>query len=184
MISPRCGLANSLRSEALQKQNAWRRQHIRAATEDRSQDANAIVGGHRESTTPRPSRLQRNLVGLRVVVVDDDDSSLDYFAMALRTCGAVVLTASTAKDALRLVQEQRPDVVLSDIAMRGDGYWLVREIRGLADQAASLAPVVATTAFGREHSRAGALAAGFNEFLAKPVDPEILCRTIANMAGR
>jgi CheY-like chemotaxis protein len=120
-----------------------------------------------------------------VVVVDDDETSLDYFAMALRTCGAVVMTASSAEDGLRLIQEQHPDVVLSDIAMVGqDGYWLVREIRRLADQAVSLAPVVATTAFGREHSRARALAAGFNEFLTKPVDPEVLCRTIASAGGR
>jgi CheY-like chemotaxis protein len=44
--------------------------------------------------------------------------------------------------------------------------------------------VVATTAYGHEHSRARALAAGFNELLPKPVDPEVLCRTIARMAGR
>src|SRR5438552_271298 len=94
--------------------------------------------------TPRPSLLPRNLVGLKVVVVDDDESSLDYFAVALGTCGAEVMTASTAAEALRLVQAGCPDVVLSDIAMVGrDGYWLVREIRGLADQAARLVPVVA-----------------------------------------
>jgi CheY-like chemotaxis protein len=83
-----------------------------------------------EVTTPRPSLLPRNLVGLKVVVVDDDESSRDYFALALSTCGAEVMTASTAVEALRLVQAGCPDVVLSDIAMVGrDGYWLVREIR-------------------------------------------------------
>jgi CheY-like chemotaxis protein len=139
----------------------------------------------RESATPRPSLLPRNLVGLKVVVVDDDETSLDYFALALSACGAAVMTASTAVEALRLVQAGCPDVVLSDIAMVGrDGYWLVREIRGLADQAARLVPVVATTAYGREHSRERTLAAGFSERLPKPVDPEVLCQTIARMAGR
>jgi CheY-like chemotaxis protein len=184
MTSPHCGFADSLRSEVLPKRNAERGRRVRAAAADRSQHQNPVAGRRRESSTPRPSPLSRNLVGLKVVVVDDDADSLDYFAMALRTYGAVVITASTALDALRLVQEERPDVVLSDIAMRGeDGYWLVREIRRLADQAVSLVPVVAATAYD-EHSRTTTLAAGFSEHLAKPVDPELLCHTIANAAGR
>ena len=118
-----------------------------------------------------------------VVVVDDDEGSLDYFAMALRTYGAVVLTASNAVDALQLVRERRPDAVLSDIAMADhDGYWLVREIRG--DAALQRIPVIATTAYGREHSRQRTLEAGFTEHLAKPVDPAILTVTIAKVTGR
>jgi CheY-like chemotaxis protein len=120
-----------------------------------------------------------------VLVVDDDGASLDFFAVVLKICGAAVMTASSALDALGLFLERQPDVVLSDIAMVGqDGYWLVREIRGLPDQAARGVPVVATTAYGRDHSRDRALAGGFNDFLPKPVDPELLCRTIAKAAGR
>lgn len=119
------------------------------------------------------------------MVVDDDDSSLDYFAVALRTCGATVLTASSAPEALRLVEAHRPDVVLSDIAMVGhDGYWLVGQILRFGERAGRRIPVVATTAYGREHSRERILAAGFVEHLPKPVDPELLCRTIGNAAGR
>jgi CheY-like chemotaxis protein len=122
---------------------------------------------------------------LKVLVVDDDEGSLDYFAMALGTTGAAVATASTAVDALSAVQDQRPDVVLTDIAMPGhDGYWLVREIRGLPDPTVRAVPVVATTAYGRVHSRERALAAGFVEHLSKPVEPELLCATIARVAGR
>jgi CheY-like chemotaxis protein len=43
---------------------------------------------------------------------------------------------------------------------------------------------VATTAYGREHSRARTLAAGFTEHLPKPVEPDVLCQTIADVAGR
>jgi CheY-like chemotaxis protein len=76
-------------------------------------------------------------------------------------------------------------VVLSDIAMVGhDGYWLVREIRALPGAAGPALPVVAATAYGREHSRARALDAGFTDLLGKPVDPELLCRAIARAAGR
>ena len=183
MTLSRWTLAHSLRSEALPKHHPERHRRPRATSEERSPRPNHVAGKSHASPTPGRSPLPRNLVGLKVVVVDDDEASLEYFEMALITCGAVVMRASTARDALRLVQEQRPDVVLSDIAMKAeDGYWLVREIRRLADQGGT--PVVAATAYGRDHSRTIALAAGFNEHLVKPVDPELLCRTIASAAGR
>jgi len=118
------------------------------------------------------------------VVVHDDVDSLEYFAIALQTCGAEVVTASTAVDGVRLVEAERPDAVLSDIAMVGhDGYWLVREVHRLVADGGKV-PVVAMTAYGREHSRARAIAAGFIDHLAKPVDPEVLCTTVARAAGR
>lgn len=175
----------ALRSEALPKRGGNDRRSIRAAGEDGPRQESPPTGRDRESSTPRPSPSPRSLVGLKILVVDDDDGSLDYFAVALKTAGAVVATASTAVDALSIVQEQRPDAVLSDIAMPGqDGYWLVREIRGLPDPAARSVPVVATTAYGRVHSRQRALAAGFVDHLAKPVDPDLLCMTMARVAGR
>jgi CheY-like chemotaxis protein len=170
-----------MRAEALPTRR--RARGLAASSENRTPwDA---VAGRQESTRPAGSTARVRLTGLKVVIVDDDDGNLDYFAVALRTYGAVVVTASNAADGLRLVQEQRPDVVLSDIAMVGhDGYWLVREIRRLGDESVRHVPVIATTAYGREHSRARTLAAGFSEHLSKPVDPDLLCRTIASAAGR
>jgi len=171
--------------EALPNRRVSRHRHVRAVSEEQSRSRRPEGGDARESSAPGPSRLARTLVGLSVLVVDDDSSNLDFFAAVLKICGAGVLTASSAVDALALVRERRPDAVLSDIAMVGqDGYWLVREIRGLADEAARAVPVVATTAYGREHSRDRALAGGFDDFLPKPVDPEVLCRAIAKAVGR
>jgi CheY-like chemotaxis protein len=65
-----------------------------------------------------------------------------------------------------------------------DGYWLLSEIRRHADVGVRRVPVVAATAFGRNFSRAQALAAGFHEQLSKPVDPDHLCRVIASAVGR
>ena len=125
------------------------------------------------------------LVGLRVLVVDDDEGSRDYFAMALQTAGAIVTVSATAPEALRILQECRTDVVVSDIAMPDrDGYWLVGEIRALADAAIRNVPVVATTAYGQTHSRQRALAAGFVEHLPKPVEPDVLQATVARVVGR
>jgi CheY-like chemotaxis protein len=183
MTSP-CRFSNSPHLEALPNRPTRRRWHIRDAKQD-PPPPEPPDRGQRESSTPTRSPFPRDLVGLDVLVVDDDSGSLDYFAAVLNLCGAIVMTASSALEALRLMQERRPHVVLSDIAMVGqDGYWLVREIRGLSDDTARAVPVVATTAYGREHSRDRALAGGFNDFLAKPVDPDLLCRTIAKATGR
>lgn len=155
-----------------------------AVSESSSRPTHPHTGDQREAPVPAPSHLPRNLAELTVLVVDDDSASLEFFAVVLKICGAAVVTASSAREALGLVQERRPDVILSDISMVGqDGYWLVREIGALSDQAARAIPVVATTAYGREHSRDRALAGGFRDFLAKPVEPSLLCLTIARAAG-
>ena len=86
---------------------------------------------------------------------------------------------------LGAVEQERPDVILTDIAMPGeDGYWLLSEIRHHAAGGVSGLPVVAATAYGRDHSRARVLAAGFLDHLPKPVDPDVLCRAIAAAVGR
>jgi CheY-like chemotaxis protein len=173
----------SARSEEVPKH--WRRRDVVAKSPGDASSSEHDVFEPRDSARAGESRARARLAGLTVLVVDDDEGNLDYFAMALRAYGARVATASTAVEGLRLVKEQRPHVVLSDIAMVGhDGYWLVREIRRLADESIRSVPVVATTAYGREHSRARTLAAGFTEHLPKPVEPDVLCQTIADVAGR
>ena len=87
--------------------------------------------------------------------------------------------------ALRLALDERPDVIVSDIAMIGeDGYWLVGRLRQLPPEMLAPVPVIAATAYGREHSRERVLAAGFTAHLQKPVDPEELCRVVAKVIGR
>jgi len=135
-----------------------------------------------ESSSPT---LSRNLTGVRILVVDDDDATLEFLAAALTHCGARVTTAADAPAALSSLSQARPDVVLSDIAMpTHDGYWLLGEIRKLDDPRLRAVPVVATTAYGRVHSRERTHAAGFVAHVAKPVDPEVLCRAIAGVLGR
>jgi CheY-like chemotaxis protein len=173
------------RDEAVPRPTKARRRDAHASTNGGYQVDGRRSGHAEPSRQARPSRLPSSLVGLRVVVVDDDPDTVELFAVALMTCGAAVTMATTAADALRLVTEIRPDVVLSDIAMpRGDGYWLVGEIRRLAEEALRRIPVVAATAYGREHSRERVVAAGFADHLQKPIDPEALCRAIARAAGR
>jgi CheY-like chemotaxis protein len=134
---------------------------------------------------PAPEPLPRNLVDVRVLVVDDDEATLEFLAAALGYCGAQVTVATSAAEALAALAGARPDVVVSDIAMQGhDGYWLLREIRKVDDPVLSQVPVVAATAYGRVHSQERTRAAGFAAHISKPVDPDTLCRIVGAAAGR
>jgi CheY-like chemotaxis protein len=121
-----------------------------------------------------------DLRGLRVLVVEDDADCLELFTVILRHCGAEVAAASSVREAMELFEHSRPAVVVSDISMPGeDGFGLLRRLR---ERGTSI-PTVAVTAFGKEHSRAQCLGAGFRDHLTKPVDPDVLCKTVAGVAG-
>jgi CheY-like chemotaxis protein len=170
--------------EALSKRTG-RYRAVRSSIGEPPGGDEAFFAGPPQARAQGRSRLPRVLVGVRVLVVDDDPDTTDLFAAALAACGADVVTATSAAEALRALAARAPDVVVTDIAMPGaDGYWLLREIRQLEDARARALPVLAVTAFGREHFRARVLAAGFVDRLEKPVDPEALCAAVARASGR
>jgi signal transduction histidine kinase/ActR/RegA family two-component response regulator len=110
------------------------------------------------------------LAGVRVLVVDDDESTLELLTTALSTTGAHVISAQSARDALRRVTADSPDVIVSDIAMPGeDGYWLIQHVRTLSG-ARARTPAIALTALARREDRARVLNAGYQLHVAKPVE--------------
>jgi CheY-like chemotaxis protein len=137
------------------------------------------------SPSARSGSLPRVLAGLQILLVDDDPDIIELFTAVLSACGGDVVAADNASDGLALAIQTRPHVIVSDIAMTGeDGYWLVGRLRRLPADMRPNVPVLAATAYGREHSRNRVLAAGFTEHVQKPVDPEDLCRLVAKLAGR
>jgi CheY-like chemotaxis protein len=125
------------------------------------------------------------LVGLHVLVVDDDPEARELLLTVLEYGGALVTVVATARDAFRHVQRVTPDAVVSDIAMpHEDGYWLIREMRALDGIRGHRVPAIAITGHGDVHGPARTLAAGFDVHLAKPVDPWELCRVIASLTRR
>jgi len=103
----------------------------------------------------------------------------------LGECEAEVLTASTAAEALSLIEQHRPDVLLSDIGMPNvDGYELLRRVRMLGISRGGQLPAIALTAFARSEDRTRALRAGFLVHVAKPVEPSELVATVASVTGR
>ena len=125
------------------------------------------------------------LLGVRVLVVDDDADARDLVARVLGDAGAVTLTAASAAEAIDLVKAERPDVLVSDIGMPDtDGYELLRRVRGLGPDRGGRVPAVALTAFARTEDRTRALRAGFLVHVSKPVDASELVATVASIARR
>jgi PAS domain S-box-containing protein len=121
-----------------------------------------------------------SLRGLHVMVLDDEASVRELLALTLSKCGASVTLASSVEDALSLLPNLSPDVVISDIAMPGaDGYEFIQKLRTLARPRGTDLPVIALTAYASEHDRERALRAGFDRHLTKPIDPVELVRTVA-----
>ena len=122
------------------------------------------------------------LCGVTVLVVEDDDDTREVFKVMLEICGARVVCADTARTGLQTFAREHPHAIVSDIAMPGeDGYWLIGEVRRHLGVPPEKVPAIAVTAFSGQHPRATALAAGFQAHLAKPVDPDELCRTVARL---
>ncbi|HSD20533.1 MAG TPA: ATP-binding protein [Anaeromyxobacter sp.] len=124
-----------------------------------------------------------DLAGARVLVVDDEADSRDVLLQLLASWGARTAGAASVREALDAVARERPDLIVSDIAMPGeDGFTFVRELRRIeASHGERRVPVAALTAFARPEDRQRALAAGFDAHLAKPVDPTTLHATIAGL---
>jgi signal transduction histidine kinase/ActR/RegA family two-component response regulator len=126
-----------------------------------------------------------DLTGIKVLIVDDESDARELLYRVLADCGAQVLSAGTAEEALRLVKEERPHILVSDVGMPGvDGYELLRRVRALGESAGGKVPAVALTAFARSEDRTRALRAGFLVHVSKPVEPSELVATVASIAGR
>jgi CheY-like chemotaxis protein len=130
----------------------------------------------------RPDATPR-LDGVRVLVVDDTAYVLDAVSTILEAAGATITAVGSAEQALALLQEERPDVLLSDLAMPGrGGYWLIGQVRALPPERGGATPAAALTAYcGPEH-RASVLRAGFQYHVEKPVGIRELVGVVAILA--
>jgi PAS domain S-box-containing protein len=127
------------------------------------------------------SSIDRSLLsGVRVLVVEDDHDARTSLAAILEQFGAQPTVVGSARAAYEAVVRNCPDVLLSDIAMpEEDGYALIRRIRG--SMAATHLPAVAMSAYADGGAREQALDAGFQVYLAKPVEPTTLAATLATL---
>jgi len=122
--------------------------------------------------------------GVRILVVDDDADSRVFLSTLLENHGGLVSSAGSTTEAIGLFRQDRPDVLVSDIAMPGqDGYDLIRHVRELSADAGGLTPAVALTAYVRTEDQDAALAAGYDRHIKKPVVVSELLSAVAELAA-
>jgi PAS domain S-box-containing protein len=119
--------------------------------------------------------------GVRVLVVDDQADAQEVARKALESCGAEVRTAGSVMQALEMLEGWSPTVLVSDIVMpQQDGYALIRQVRAREATQGGHVAALAFTALARAEDRARLLAAGFDGYVSKPVDPVQLVDAVAN----
>jgi PAS domain S-box-containing protein len=138
-----------------------------------------------QANTKTPDFKLPDLSAIKVLVVDDEADGRDLIRFVLEDSGANVITAEDGKQALALVAEQKPDVIVSDIGMpEMDGYEFIKRVRAFEKRSGQHTPAIALTAFARSEDRTRALQAGFMIHVAKPVEADEFLATVASIAGR
>jgi len=125
----------------------------------------------------------RPLAGLRVVVVDDDRVSLMAITAMVGSWGAQIRFAPSGGDALRLITEEAPDLLLSDLYMPDmDGFDLMKRVRELPPGQGGRTPGIAITAHPSFDSRRDAERVGYGAVFPKPFARDELIDTILHLA--
>jgi two-component system, chemotaxis family, CheB/CheR fusion protein len=147
----------------------------------------AAIQINENEVTTTPSTELPSLVGVRVLVVDDEADVRQLLMTVLEHYGITVTVVASAQEAIATLTNNPKDydVLLSDIGMPGeDGYTLMRQIRTMSMEAGGQIPAAALTGFGRKVDHDTAIAAGFQWHLAKPVKQDQLLSVVAALAGR
>jgi CheY-like chemotaxis protein len=135
----------------------------------------------REIQESDPPRLD----GVRVLVVDDSVGIREIVQEVLKYHGADVTAVDSAREALAVLQRERPAVLVSDLGMPGeDGYWLIREVRALPSERGGQTPAAALSGYATPEDRARVLGAGFQYHIAKPCHPRHLVGIVSILATK
>jgi signal transduction histidine kinase/DNA-binding response OmpR family regulator len=141
----------------------------------------------RPEPEPRVTAVERepgSLLGIRVLLVEDQWDGRDLMAEILRSAGCEVEATGSAQEALEALASTKPDVLVSDIGMPGeDGYSLLRKIRQ-GDPMFQALPAIAVSAYAREEDRIRSISAGFQLHLAKPFEPTDLLVAVSRVTHR
>ncbi len=141
----------------------------------------AAAGEIPQDSSPPPNLLY----DLRVLLVDDDPDARNLLCLILTSYEADVRDCASAAEALQILDEWRPDALVSDIGMPvEDGYVLIRKVREREPERGGLVPAIALTAYARAEDARRALEAGYQAHVPKPVEPGELAMAVANLVDR
>ncbi|HEX8137657.1 MAG TPA: ATP-binding protein [Pyrinomonadaceae bacterium] len=147
-----------------------------------AEDARSSVGPRGPALAVEwPDRIE----GLKILVVDDEADTLELLKLSLEQCGAQITTATSSSEALSVLAEERPDVIVSDIGMPfEDGYEFIRKVRALPAESGGRIPAIALTAYATVQDRLRVLRSGYQMHVAKPVELGELTAIVSSVAGR
>jgi CheY-like chemotaxis protein len=129
--------------------------------------------------------VNRALENVRILAVEDQDDSRDLLDFVLQREGASVETARNVPEARAKLGQQPFDVLVADLGLPDeDGYSLIRSIRENFPSPAREIRAVALTAYAGDYYRTKALAAGYNAYIAKPIEPAMLTAVLRELLGR
>jgi PAS domain S-box-containing protein len=119
---------------------------------------------------------------VKVLMVDDDPDCCHFGASVLESAGAEVIQSSSVKESFKLLQSKHFDIIVTDIGMPEiDGYTFIRELRLKKDLPNANIPAIALTAYAGGMHEDHALTAGFQQHIAKPVEPEVLVSVVVSL---
>jgi CheY-like chemotaxis protein len=125
-----------------------------------------------------------SLRGHRVLIVDDDSDAREMLEILLTQYGAEIRASHSSQEALEVLAQWHPDVMVSDIGMPGeDGYSLIEKLRALEQGAGGNIPAIALTGYASPADKQRLLSVGYQFHLSKPVDIDQLIQAIARLAG-
>ncbi len=138
--------------------------------------------GRTEAREISSAGVSTPLAGLKVLVVDDEADTRNFLSFMFEDYGAVATAVASVDEALAVLEQAKPDILISDIGMsEQDGYTLIRKLRSLEPEKGGHIPAIALTAYTRDEDRLQALAAGFQQHLPKPIDPTKLIGVVVNI---
>ena len=131
---------------------------------------------------PHDFKKTRNV---RVLIVDDEAGAREVASIILIQAQAEVRAAESARAALEIMDEWRPDVLVADIGMpQVDGYEFISQVRARSQQNGGDVPAVALTAYARTRDRLRVLSSGYQMHVPKPMQPDELIMVIASVVKR
>ncbi|WP_375504320.1 response regulator, partial [uncultured Nostoc sp.] len=134
---------------------------------------------------PLSPSIPLSLLGVRVLVVDDQADTRDFITTILEQYQAEVQAVESVAKALQLITQWKPDVLVSDIGMPDeDGYSLIRKLRSQPPELGGNIPAAALTAYTRAEDRMRAIQEGYQLHLPKPIEAAELATVVARLAGR
>ena len=120
------------------------------------------------------------LMRVHALVVDADQECRQLLSSILRYCGGLVTTTASSREALKVMQVVKCDVLIVEVVLAGEsGVELIRRVRALKPEDGGVVRAIALS--GRAADRDDALAAGFDAHLTKPIEPWAMCRLVSTL---